>query len=122
MVALPLLYEDDLSDPEGCEATDGLRYVVPVPADGRLTVVVEVPCLVCDAMLGVVRIALVLALVLVRLAVALDTDVLVVLLETPDEVPTPPLVDTLLVNTLSAPVVYLLPCQRSSWTCPPWIG
>ena len=122
MVGLPLLYEDDLSDPEDCEVADGLRYVVPVPADGRLTVVAETPCLVCAAALGVVRVALTLELVLVRLAVARDTDVLVVLLDTPDDVPTPPLVDTLLVNTLSAPVVYLLPCQRSSWKCPPWIG
>ena len=95
-----------------------------MPADGRLTVVAETPCLVCAATLGVVRVALTLELelVLVRLAVALETDVLAVLLDTPDDVPTPPLVDTLLVNTLSAPVVYLLPCQRSSWKCPPWIG
>ena len=93
-----------------------------MPADGRLTVVASTPCLVCAAALGVVRVALTLELVVVRLAVARDTDVLVVLLDTPDDVPTPPLVDTLLVNTLSAPVVYLLPCQRSSWKCPPWIG
>lgn len=31
---------------------------------------------------------------------------------------TPPLVDTLLVNTLSEPVCLRSPCQRSSW----WIG
>lgn len=33
-------------------------------------------------------------------------------------VATPPLVDTLLVNTLSEPVCLRSPCQRSSW----WIG
>lgn len=93
----------------------GLRWFCGVPAAplDALTLA-GVPALTLDAVVLDTLLTVVLPAACVRDAVDMLADLPVLL-----AVAIPPLVDTLLVKTLSEPVLYLDPCQLSSLM---WIG